>query len=94
MARQKSVDSNDSEPDDVFMDLSEDAFAESSSSGPWPSPDADLLSADEDWWLVACMDWPRDRWLGYVRDYWKGAEVIVDHVIATGQDRTTSSTLS
>lgn len=56
-------------------------------SSPWPSTDADLLGGDNDWWLVACMDWPRDRWLGYGGGYWKGAEVIAAHVASAGRDQ-------
>lgn len=54
---------------------------------PWPGPDADLLTVDEDWWFVACMDWPRDRWLGYVEGYRKGAALILAQVAATGRDQ-------
>jgi hypothetical protein len=69
------------------MDPFADDTAEPGFEGPWPSADADLLDADNDWWLVACMDWPRDRWLGYVKGYWKGAEVIVAHVASTGREQ-------
>jgi hypothetical protein len=48
----------------------------------------DLLDSDSDsdsdWWFVACMDWPRDRWIGYVQGYWKAATVIVESVASTG----------
>lgn len=55
-------------------------------AGPWPNPDADLLDVD-DWGRLACMDWPRDRWLGYIGGYRKGAEVIAAHVARTGRDQ-------
>jgi hypothetical protein len=38
----------------------------------WPTAETDLLAAGEDRWLVACMDWPSERWIGYVQGYWKG----------------------
>jgi hypothetical protein len=64
-----------------------DEHTETSAHSPWPSPDANLLASDDDWWVVACMDWPRDRWLGYVGGYWKGAEVIAAHITSTGRDQ-------
>jgi hypothetical protein len=33
------------------------------------------------------MDWPRDRWIGYVGGYWKAADVIFERVVATGRDQ-------
>lgn len=54
---------------------------------PWPGPDSDLLGQGPEWWLVACMDWPRDRWLGYVGGYWKAADVIFERVVETGRDQ-------
>lgn len=53
----------------------------------WPWPGADLLGQGPEWWLVACMDWPRDRWVGYVGGYWKAADVIFDRVVTTGRDQ-------
>ena len=53
----------------------------------WPRPGADLLGEGPDWWLLACMDWPRDRWVGYVGGYWKAADVIFERVVATGRDQ-------
>jgi len=53
----------------------------------WPAADTDLLAKGEDWWLVACMDWPRDRWIGYVRGYWKAATLIAEQVAVTGRDQ-------
>ena len=61
--------------------------APASGGTPWPRPDADLLGEGPDWWLVACMDWPRDRWLGYVGGYWKAADVIFERVVETGRDQ-------
>jgi len=55
--------------------------------GPWPSTDDDLLAGGDGWWLIACMDWPRDRWIGYVQGYWKAAEVIAQGVIDTDRDQ-------
>jgi hypothetical protein len=55
--------------------------------GVGPPGEADLLDSDDDWWLVACMDWPRDRWIGYVQGYWKAAAVIVERVVNTGRDQ-------
>lgn len=54
---------------------------------PWPNPEADLLAGDDDWWFVACMDWPRDQWLGYIGGYWKAASLILAQVAATGRDQ-------
>jgi hypothetical protein len=53
----------------------------------WPSAETDLLVAGDDGWLVACMDWPRDRWIGYVQGYWKGAAAIAEKVALTGRDQ-------
>ncbi|MFI0469282.1 hypothetical protein ACH347_34855 [Saccharopolyspora sp. 5N102] len=53
----------------------------------WPGPDSDLLNSDSDWKLVACMDFPRDRWIGYVEGYRKAAALIVEGVAATGRDQ-------
>jgi len=61
--------------------------ASASFEAAWPRPGADLLGEGSDWWLVACMDWPRDRWVGYVGGYWKAADVIFDRVVATGRDQ-------
>lgn len=36
---------------------------------------------------MACMDWPRDRWLSYVGGYWKAADVIFERVVETGRDQ-------
>jgi hypothetical protein len=33
------------------------------------------------------MDWPRDRWIGYVQGYWKGATAIAERVARTGRDQ-------
>lgn len=57
------------------------------SDTPWPNPDADLLTGGEDWWFVACMDWPRDEWLGYIEGYRKAAALILAQVAATGRDQ-------
>lgn len=56
---------------------------------PWPSEDADLTGTGNDWWLVACMDWPRDRWLGYVLGYRRAAGLIVHHVAEAGRGQDT-----
>lgn len=58
---------------------------------PWPIPNDDLavMSKDDESWLVACMDWPRDRWLGYVLGYRLAAEVLVTHVAETGHHQDT-----
>ncbi|MEV5543102.1 hypothetical protein AB0L13_40405 [Saccharopolyspora shandongensis] len=53
----------------------------------WPGPDSDLLNSDSDWSLVACMDFPRDRWIGYVEGYRKAAALIVERVADTGRDQ-------
>ncbi|MFF5181429.1 hypothetical protein ACFY2Q_25655 [Micromonospora sp. NPDC000316] len=53
----------------------------------WLSADIDLLAKGEDWWLVACMDWPRDRWIGYIQGYWKAATVLAEQVAVTGRDQ-------
>lgn len=53
----------------------------------WPNSEADLLGGGTDWWLVACLDYPRDAWLWYVSGYWKAANVIVAHVVETGRDQ-------
>lgn len=53
----------------------------------WPSSSDDVLSEDKTWWLVACMDWSRDRWIGYVTGYRKGAGVIATHVASTARDQ-------
>ncbi|GAA4980286.1 hypothetical protein [Streptomyces hyderabadensis] len=68
------------------MDAS-DEIAEPSDPAPWPSDDADLLREESDWWAVACMDWPRDRWLGYINGYWKAAEAICDQIISSGRSQ-------
>ncbi|MFI9840404.1 hypothetical protein ACIHFD_25445 [Nonomuraea sp. NPDC051941] len=47
------------------------------------------MSKDDEWWLVACMDWPRDRWLGYVLGYRHAAEILVTHVATTGHHQDT-----
>jgi len=47
------------------------------------------LADGPDWWLTACLDWPRDRWLGYVLGYWKAADLIASHVAETGRDQDT-----
>ncbi|MEC3980411.1 hypothetical protein [Amycolatopsis sp. H20-H5] len=54
---------------------------------PWPNPQADLLAGDDDWHFIACMDWPRDQWIGYIGGYWKAASLIVAQVAATGRDQ-------
>ncbi|MEU9833697.1 hypothetical protein AB0D67_19430 [Streptosporangium sp. NPDC048047] len=73
-----------------------DPFAESVnyapfSTIPWPIPNDDLAAMDDadEWWLVACMDWPRDRWLGYILGYRKAAAVLVGHVTETGHHQDT-----
>jgi hypothetical protein len=66
-----------------------DVLARGVLRAPWPSRDADLLAEDPDWWHVACMDWPRDRWLGYVSGCWKVAGLIAAHVAETGHDQDT-----
>jgi len=53
----------------------------------WPGPHSNLLNSDSNWWLVACMDWPRDRWIGYVSGYRKAATLIVDNVAIAGRDQ-------
>ena len=55
--------------------------------GAGPVGEADIFDSDDDWWLVACMDWPRDRWIGYVQGYWKAATVIVESVESTWRDQ-------
>ncbi|NHE67803.1 hypothetical protein G9U53_26215 [Rhodococcus sp. D-46] len=67
------------------VETSQDADQDDNKS--WPGPHSDLLNDDPDWWLVACMDWPRDRWIGYVTGYRKAAALIVDNVAATGRDQ-------
>ncbi|HKR82510.1 MAG TPA: hypothetical protein VJR27_05965 [Candidatus Saccharimonadales bacterium] len=64
-----------------------DPFADDPPATPWPNPQADLLAGDKDWWFVACMDFPRDEWLGYIGGYWKAASLIVAQVAATGRDQ-------
>ncbi len=54
---------------------------------PWPAADTDLLATGKDWWLVACMDFPRDRWIGYVEGYRKAAAVIAERIATTGMDQ-------
>jgi hypothetical protein len=53
----------------------------------WPNPEADLLGTGPEWWLVACMDWSRDRWIGYVGGYSKAADVIFERILQTGRDQ-------
>lgn len=53
----------------------------------WPNSQADLLAGDDDWWFVACMDWPRDQWLGYIEGYRKAAGLILAQVAATGHNQ-------
>ncbi|MEU1507473.1 hypothetical protein [Kitasatospora sp. NPDC005748] len=55
----------------------------------WPHAEADLLHEEPDWQAVACLDFPRDRWLGYLRGYAKAAEIIVDEVMSTGRGQDT-----
>ncbi|MFE9651383.1 hypothetical protein ACFYO0_46405 [Streptomyces sp. NPDC006365] len=64
-----------------------DASDEIADPPPWPSNDADLLREEGDWWTVACLDWPRDRWLGYINGYWKAAGAICDQIISSGRDQ-------
>ena len=64
-----------------------DPFADDTPVIPWPNPQADLLAGDDDWWFVACMDFDRDEWLGYIGGYWKAASLIVAHIGATGRDQ-------
>ncbi len=64
-------------------------FPESLDQPPWPTPDADLLAEDPDWWLVACEGWSHDRWFGYVSGYLKAAALIAGHVAETGRDQDT-----
>lgn len=66
---------------------SEDPWDTGSARTPWPRLESDLLGEGPQWWLVACMDWPRDRWIGYVGGYWKAADVILEHVAETGRDQ-------
>lgn len=86
-AGQVDVDKHEDSSHNDLMDPFDEPPGMQIPSSPWPSPDADLLSGDNDWWLVACMDWPRDGWLGYVKGYWKGAEVIAAHVVSTGRNQ-------
>ena len=69
------------------MTSPEEPDAPASDGTPWPRPDSNLLGEGPEWWLVACMDWPRDRWLGYVGGYWKAADVIFERVVETGRDQ-------
>ena len=69
------------------MASSDELDTQESDKTPWPGPDSDLLGQGPEWWLVACMDWPRDRWLGYVGGYWKAADVIFERVVETGRDQ-------
>ena len=69
------------------VDLREEPLDDLDPVSAWPSAEADLLAGDDDWWLVACMDFPRDRWIGYVEGYRKGAEVIARDVARTGRDQ-------
>lgn len=55
----------------------------------WPHKEADLLREEPDWWVVACLDWPRDRWLGYISGYSKAAEVIADQIMSSRRDQDT-----
>jgi hypothetical protein len=56
--------------------------------GPsWPSDEADLLGRGSEWWFVASVDLPVDRWIGYVSGYWKAADLIVSHVADSGRDQ-------
>ncbi|MER7893470.1 hypothetical protein ABTX15_26995 [Micromonospora sp. NPDC094482] len=69
------------------MSLARDHADDPNFDFPWPVDDTDLLAEGEDWWLVACMDWPRDRWIGYVQGYWKAATVIAEQVAVAGRDQ-------
>lgn len=71
----------------VPMDLFGDPDSDDNPDELWPGPDSDLLNTGPDWQLNACMDFPRDRWIGYVEGYRKAAAVVVDHVAATGIDQ-------
>ncbi|MFJ8473860.1 hypothetical protein [Kitasatospora sp. NPDC094011] len=55
----------------------------------WPHGEADLLHEGPDWWSLALLDWPRDRWLGYVSGYAKAAEAIADQIVSTRSDQDT-----
>ncbi|MFF0769880.1 hypothetical protein ACFYUK_13395 [Nonomuraea wenchangensis] len=60
-------------------------------STPWPVPNDSLtaMGQEDEQWLIACMDWPRDKWLGYVMGYRQAAEVLLTYVDATRRHQDT-----
>ncbi|MEW2267850.1 hypothetical protein [Streptomyces sp. NPDC047868] len=70
------------------MDVSDEAMSFTDPPA-WPHAEADLLREEPDWWVVACLDWSRDRWLGYISGYSKAAGVIADQIMSSGRDQDT-----
>lgn len=49
---------------------------------PWPQEGDQLIKADNDWWLNACIDnWNKDFWI-YASGYKKAADVLVDNIMS------------
>lgn len=49
---------------------------------PWPQEGDQLIKADNDWWLNACIDnWNKDFWI-YASGYKKAADILVDNIMS------------
>ena len=56
--------------------------------GLWPTPGADLFTdAAPDWHNVACVNWTRDAWPGYIEGFRRAARYLVLQVDKTGRDQ-------
>jgi hypothetical protein len=56
--------------------------------GLWPAPGAALFTdIPPDWHNVACVNWSRDDWPGYIEGFRRAARYLVLQVDKTGRDQ-------
>ena len=63
--------------------MSDEADGAEDSSFPWPQKGDQLIKADNDWWLNACVDWWNKDFGIYADGYKKAADLLVDCIIAS-----------